>query len=477
LAGQKMSKSWKIEIIILACIDTIALIAAFYLACWLRLESGLLSHSAGIDVLQYQQAFLLSLPLFLIIFYGCHLYDLQEIFYGTAEYVQVIKGMTFATLGLIVVSFVVHSQPLSRSCLLLFWIFGLISVGLARFTIRRIIRPLFRSGIRTERTLIVGASEEAKIIAQTLKETGPLEIVGFLDDFSPVGEKVSGEMMVKGSPEDYERIAREENVSKLILVPGAVSWETYRQITFAATKWNGLDVLVAPGLSGLLSGNLRVSYIGYVPMLRFQPGYTSGLDKILKNFIDLSIGSIVFLFSLPLILAISMILMIQKGRPIFGKHEVLGLNGRSFYTYRFPTGVGIRNQRAFYTAPELDPPVWGGDQLSLQRFLFATGLDKLPQLINVLRGQMSLVGPRAVYFSEVQDYGIWLRNFVGVKPGMTGPWALGDYDLQQEIASTLSYISSWTPWKDIQILLLTLFYVLQKRLTVRSGEPPRGGKK
>jgi lipopolysaccharide/colanic/teichoic acid biosynthesis glycosyltransferase len=465
-----MTKSWKIELLILLWIDTMALAAAFYLAYWLRLESGLLYYGMEIDFFWYQRVFLLSLPLFLILFYGCHLYDPQEIFYGTSEYVQVFKGMAFAVIGLIVVSFTAHSRPLSRSCLLLFWIFGIIFVGLARFAIRRIIRPLFRSGKRSERTLVVGASEEAKSIAQTLKETGRMEIVGFLDDFNPVGEKVCGEIIVKGSPQDYERIAREENVSKLILVPGAVSWETYREISFAATKPNGLDVLVSPRLSG----NLRVSYIGYVPMLRFWPGYTNGLEKMSKILIDLSIGLILFLLSLPIMLFFSVALLLQRGWPIFENREAQGQNGSSFYIHKFRTRGGTGN-RCFLVAPEtLQPPVKYG-RLSLEQVLFATGLDKLPQLVNVLLGQMSLVGPRAIYTSQAQQYNNYFWSILAVKPGMTGPWAIGNRNLQEEIASTLSYIHTWTPWKDLQILLLTLFYLLQKRLTVRSGEPPQEG--
>lgn len=469
-----MTKSLKIEILILPFLDALVLAAAFFFAFWLRLDSGLMHYYSEIDAGSYYRIFLLSLPMFWMLFYGCHLYDSQEIFYGTAEYVHVIKAITFAVLGVIVVSFFLSARPLSRSWLLLFWIFGIVFVGLARFTIRRIVRPIFRSGRRSERTLVIGGSEEAKSIAETLKETGRLEIVGFLDDFMPVGEKISGDITVKGSPEDYDRIARKEGVSKLILVPGAVSWETYRDISFEATKYQGLDVLVAPRLSGLFSGNLRVSYFGYVPMLRFQPGYGGGFDKFVKAFLDFSLGLTLFILSLPLMLLISLLLLLKKGRPIFICYSVLGVQGRPFSSYRFHTMSDERNRRCFHdNGIKSNLPVLKDGKLSVRRILFATGLDKLPQLINILRGQMSLVGPRSIYISETRLYDIWLQNLVTVKPGMIGPWAMsGVIDLQQEIATTLSYIHTWTPSKDLQILCFSLFYLLQNRIVVRTTEGP-----
>lgn len=457
-------------------VDTLAMTAAFFFAFWLRLDSGLLYYAPAIDAGSYYHIFFLSLPLFLILFYGCHLYDLQEIFYGTTEYIQVIKGVTFAVLGVIVVSFFVHSKPLARTWLLLFWIFGMVFIGLGRFVLRRLIRPLFRSGRRSERALVVGASEEAMTMTKTLQETGRLEIVGFLDDFSPVGETIVGNIIVKGAPADYERIAREEGVSKLILVPGAVSWETYREISFEATKWDGLEVLVFPHLSGFFSGNLRVSNIGYVSMLRFQPGYTSGLDRLVKTCLDFSLGSILFIFSVPVMLVFGVRLWLQKGWPIFERHKVLGLHGKTFYTFKFRTGLGAAYRRSFRTAPSDSPkrPPESCKQ-SVERTLFVTGLDKMPQLINVLLGQMSLVGPRTIYQPEAQLYDIWVQNVVAVKPGITGPWAMSEADnLQQEIATTLSYIHTWTPWRDLQILFHTLFYSLQRRLKVQSARGEEG---
>jgi lipopolysaccharide/colanic/teichoic acid biosynthesis glycosyltransferase len=464
--GSTVPRHWKLEIIPLLCIDALMLSAAFILGFWLRLESGLLVYSSAYDVWVYHQVLILSLPLFGVIFYSCRLYEVDEIFFGTSEYVQVIKAMTFAVIAVIVVSFIIHSQPLSRSWLLLFWIFGIFFVCLGRFALRRIIRIFFRSGRLLEPVLIVGGSEEARTITRTLNKSGRFKIVGFLDDFSPVGQKVIGDIKIKGSPQDCERIAREEGVSKLILVPGAVSWDTYQDIFFEATKWRGLEVLVAPRLGGLFNGNLRVCYIGYVPMLIFQPGYSSGMNKFIKYCLDFSLGMIIFLLTLPVLLIIGVSLYSRHGLPIFERHQVLGLHGRTFHAFKFFTGLGT-TRRFFQTAAGTGTADLGGENHWLQRILFTTGLDKLPQLINVLRGQMSLVGPRTIYMVDVQSYGIWLQNLVTVKPGMTGPWAFGQRDIQQEIAMAFSYIHTWTPWKDLQIFCLTFFFLMQKRLMVR----------
>ena len=328
-------------------IDSLALAAAFFVAFWLRIESGLIYYRPEPNIFLYYPIFFLSLPFFLIIFYANHLYDPHDIFYGTFEYIQIIKAMAFGIVGVIVVSFFLH-QPASRGWLIIFWLLGTCFTGVARFSFRRIIRPIFRCGRRSERALVVGASEEASTIAQSLMKTGRMEVVGFLDDFSPMGEEVRDGIVVKGSPQDYERIAREEDVTQLILVPGAVSWETYREILSEAMKWKGLHILVAPRFGGLFSVNLRLSYISYVPMLRFQAGYAGGLDRVVKNFLDLSLGLFIFLLSLPLMFCISILLLLKKGWPIFESHKVLGLQGKPFYSYKFQSGSNKETRRRFH---------------------------------------------------------------------------------------------------------------------------------
>jgi lipopolysaccharide/colanic/teichoic acid biosynthesis glycosyltransferase len=457
--------------LLLPAIDSLALAAAFLLAFWVRIGSGVIFYGAEFNTISYVQIFFCSLPLFLIIFYTIHLYDHHDIFFGTFEYVQVIKGVALGVLGVIVVSFFLHDN-VSRGCLIIFWLLGTIFTGLARFSFRRVIRPLFRSGQQSDRALVLGASEEASAIAQILMKTGRIEVVGFLDDFSPIGEEVRDGIMVKGSPQDYERIAREEGVTQLILVPGAVSWETYREILAEAMKWNGLNILIAPRLSGIFSLNLRVSYISYVPMLRVRFGHAGSLDKFAKTCLDWVLASGLFIFSLPVMLAFSLWLLYRKGWPIYESHLVFGLYGKPFHTYKFRTGLTGTRHRQFISHSRTNISGALTRKLSLERFLLISGLDKMPQLINVLCGQMSLVGPRTIYEEEARSYGIWLPSIMAVKPGMTGPWAITEFrDLEQEISLTLSYIHSWTPWKDIQILIFTLFYLIQKRLGVRTDEP------
>jgi len=453
--------------VFLLLLDTALLASVFYLAYYLRIKSGFFPYASGPDTASYFQLYFYSLPVLLTIFYFCNLYDPHELLYGTAEYVQVIKGVGFGVLGIISTSFLVHGPSPSRGWLLLFWLSGTLLVGIGRFAARRILRPIMRSGGRSERVMIVGANEEATAITRHLLKTGHLEVVGFLDDFSPVGEEVLNGLKIKGSPVDFEEIARKEGVTKVILVPGAVSWETTREIFSTATKGNGITILVAPGLSEHFSVSLRVSYVGYVPFLRFRPGYTSGLNSVFKGMIDCSLALIILLLFSPLILVWSAWIWRRRGRPIFESQEILGRYGRPIFLYRFPL-LGVRiAHRSFYTSGEqLTPPTQESFSI-LQGILIRTGMDRLPNFINVLKGQISLVGPRPLRPEEIQKYGIWQPNLLSVKPGMTGPWAIEKVDnLQQEVSATLSYIQTWTPWKDIQIFILTVFYLFQRGLKV-----------
>lgn len=391
-----------------------------------------------------------------IIFYSNHLYEPHELFFGTAEYIQAIKGVSYGVLSIIAVSFF-QRPTASRGWLLLFWILAIYFVNLGRFVFRRIIRRRFRASLGRERVLIVGANEEARMIALKLIDTRFMEVVGFLDEFNPVDEEVLEGITIKGSPQDYERIAHEEGATQMILVSDAVSWESCRDILGAPMKRNGLKIYAALGFNELYNASLRVSHVGYVPLLNFQPGYSSGFARFVKACVDWSSGALLFSLCFPATFFLGLWVFVSQGRYIFEGHEVIGRYGKPFTSYKFRTGCTKAGNRYVRLGSNNQPEAAGAKISWFQRFVIQTGLVSMPQLLNVIMGRMSMVGPRPVRKEDANDYGVGLPGLLAVKPGIIGPWATQHEDnLRDEIPMTLAYIHSWTPWKDLQIFIQTL---------------------
>jgi len=201
---------------------------------------------------------------------------------------------------------------------------------------------------------------------------------------------------------------------------------------------------------------VKVDHSTFVPLLTVERVRITGIDAVLKNLLDYGLGLVTFVLTLPIVAVIALAVWKVQGRPILDRHLVHGLGGKAFFTLKFRTGLLGRARRSL--AHQLPAKLEEAPYVTrLGTFLFRTGLDKLPQLLNVLGGKMSLVGPRAISDTNSAAYGPWLFSMLTVKPGMTGPWAVNRVPtLQDEIRSTLYYIRNWTIWLDFQILFWTL---------------------
>jgi lipopolysaccharide/colanic/teichoic acid biosynthesis glycosyltransferase len=156
--------------------------------------------------------------------------------------------------------------------------------------------------------------------------------------------------------------------------------------------------------------------------------------------------------------------------PVLHRRRVLGVGGRSFNAYKFRTMV-VNASEVLEQSPTLRAAFEEGYKLKVDprvtrvgRILRRTSLDELPQLINVLRGEMSLVGPRMIAPDEAVRYGQWQRNLLTVKPGITGPWQVagrGDLSYEQRVALSMHYIRNYTFWLDLAILVRTVRIVLK----------------
>ena len=376
------------------------------------------------------------------------LYTPARLLGGTEEYAAVVKTNTFGIVGLIIISFMLDPfHPLARGWFVLAWVLSIVLMGGARFLFRRVIFGLRRYGLFIERAVIAGVNDQGQAIAAQLGTDGGWHIVGFLDDYLPVGTKVGDDLRVLGSPVAVETIAHEHNVSQVIVIANALTWESFQHIIRdAGGPSNGYQVALSPGFYELLTTNVQVSHRAFVPLLTIDRMRITGVDAWLKLGLDyiLSIALITMLSRL-MGLVVLLLRLRRQGNAIQG-HPVLGRTRRYFSTLKFRSGLGAGS--------------------TLERWLYVTGLDKLPQLFNVLSGNMSLVGPRTVPDMCEKAYAGWLPNLLTVKPGIVGPWVMlsrSNVSLEEEMRLNMHYIRNWTIWLDLQILFKSALLALSGR--------------
>ena len=469
-------KERRIVVASLVLLDTLAVILALVLAYYLRFG---LDQPRKFDA--YMRMTALAVPTFLAIFAYSRLYDTHLLFGGPQEYANVVKACTFGVVALTMLSFWESGGLMSRAWLLIAWILSFLLVATGRFFFRRVIFFLRRQDLFVSRALVVGANEQAKIIVRQLhasKERG-VRVVGFLDDFLPPGTAVMDGLEVLGSPTELERVAKEYGVGGAVVMPDALAWESFQEIIReAASRRTGLEIKLSPGFYEILTTGVKVDPTTYVPLLTVQRVRITGLDALLKNLLDFGLGFVLLVLLSPVMGVISLALWMRgrpapgngsPGAPILDRYPVLGLGSRTFETLKFHTGL-LGSIRRSLVEPLPANLMDTRGVTPLGAFLFRTGLDKLPQLFNVLRGQMSLVGPRTISDRDRSPYGPWLFSMLTVKPGMTGPWAVRRAPaLGDEIRLTLYYIRNWTIWVDMQLLYRTATRVLHWQLRGRSA--------
>jgi len=448
----------------LVLLDGLVISLALALAYYLRVASGLLPYYGPPDPLAYARNVLFFMPVWFLICALFRLYDPDYLLGGPQEYAQAVKACTFSVVGLTVLSFWERGDLFSRGWLLLSWALSTILVVGARFLFRRVIFRLRRRGLFTSRALVVGVSEQAKAIAEQLG--ADVEIVGFVDDYLPPGSRVMGDLRVLGSPTELARLAKEAGARELIVVPSALAWESFQEIMRSTTSTlDSFDVKLSPGFYEILTTGVKITHKAFVPLLTVERVRITGIDALVKALLDYGLGTLLLAVSAPLMSLIALAIVLADGRPVVERHRVHGLRGRIFGTIKFRTGL-LGTARRRLVRPILgdlgDNP--GHNTSGLGLFLYRTGLDKLPQLFNVLAGQMSLVGPRTISVGSEDRYGQWLPSLLTVKPGMTGPWAVANCPrLEDEIRLTIYYIRNWNIWLDFQIIFQTVRRMLWRR--------------
>ena len=449
------------------------LVLAFALAYVVRFEA--LPYYHDFTPREYVLLVALIVPAWLILLGLFRLYDPHLLFGGIQEYARVFNAVVFGTVGLVVLGFFAgDSLTISRGWLLLASTVAYFLVAGARFWVRRSVYELRKRGRLLSPALIIGANQEARALAEQLQvwSTSGLRLVGCVATGGS-GEAPEGPgCRPLGQLADLDRLVTEHEIEELIVAPTALSRDQLVGIFRNYGVNTGVNLRLSSGLFEVMTTGLAVKELAYVPLISVRQARIRGLDAVLKRALDCALTVPGLILFSPLFLVIAVAVKRDSSGPVIHRRRVVGVGAREFDAFKFRTMVANGDQ-ILDANPQLRDKLASEGKLkddprvtclgnTLRRF----SLDELPQLVNVLRGEMSLVGPRMISPPEMAEYGQWGMNLLTVKPGMTGLWQVSgraDVAYDERVRLDMHYIRNWTIWLDLQLLMRTIPVVLRRK--------------
>ena len=423
--------------------------------------------------------------LLLIIILWYALFSLFNLYasYRKRSYAQIFWNMVMAVCtGMIVITFYMFVFKIERVSRIMMGLFFLLNIGLLAFCKWIIYETLIHSSqkeFNIRNLLIIGYKERAKDVIDIIEKNASAgyKILGCLDvNKNTITKEVKNGVCVIGTVDNLENILREEVVDELIFaMPLKEISDVVKYIVLA--KEMGIMIRIIP--DWYLYNIMYLPEIGHIdfepflklPTMVLTVTQTKHEELVIKNALDYIFASIISILTIPLFLVIICAIKLSSKGPIFFKQERYGLNGRIFLLYKFRTMVAgaEARQQELEALNETDGPTFKIKKDPriipfVGTLLRKTSLDELPQLINVLKGEMSLIGPRPPIPAEVKKYEIWQIRRLSMKPGMTGLWQCtprrNDVSFEDWVKMDLSYIDNWSLWLDFKILLKTAKVVL-----------------
>jgi exopolysaccharide biosynthesis polyprenyl glycosylphosphotransferase len=458
-------------------LDSVLVFAAFGIAFYLRYEWQILrpvldpSRREFLPYLPYAAFYALML---LVNYQSNGLYKQVRGRTWLEEVALIGNGVTNATVILLAVYFAL--QPLVTSRLMLAYVAGT-SLGLLAIArlIRRMVLAHFRAkGVGVQRVVIVGMGEVGQAVLRTLVSRQELgyKVVGYLDDNPERGAVDLGRVSGLGKIDNLDNVLLAHGIDLVIIT---LRWEFYDTITAVArTARNAnIDVRVVPDILQLNLRQVQVENLDGIPLLGIgSVPELKGATRILKRALDIVLVILAAPAWLLFYACIAIAIKLEDGGPVLYKTRRIGEHGREFEMFKFRSMIpdADRYRQQLIETYEQDPrhPKIVDDPriTKVGKFIRRTSLDELPNLFNVLRGEMSLVGPRPPLPDEVALYEQWHRARLQTIPGLTGLWQVSgrsEVPFDEMVLMDIYYIENWSVLFDIQILFMTIPKVLMRR--------------
>ncbi len=381
------------------------------------------------------------------------------------EFLNIFKTSTITVFLLIVITFFYRTYSYSRAVMIFFWITTIFALFISRGLTRQLLRWLRKKGFNLRHVLIIGANELGKKVLEKIKEnpwTG-FKVVGFIRESSPEDPVFYPEYIdnvnVLGGIESINKEIRDAGVDQVFI---ALPLEAHRDLekVLRSLEEEVVDIRVIPDFFQFMTLNSGIEDLDGLPVINLSESPLYGWNRVIKRLADITFSLFILLIFSPVMLVISVLIKLTSEGPVFYKQKRLGLGGEVFDMLKF---------RSMKVDAEKDTgPVWASKDdervTGIGKFLRRYSFDEIPQFINVLKGDMSIVGPRPERPVFIEGFKKKVPKYMlrhKMKAGITG-WAQvngwrGNTSLEKRLDHDLFYIENWSLAFDMKIMWLTFW--------------------
>ena len=442
---------------------------------------------------------LLFVPVVKVIALGRYgLYRLRGEFSFSGDLVKVFKASTIALMVLVLIAFLFRQGfsyrdgkitaidfSYSRLVFIYDWVGSIVLFGLTRSLVR-LMQVLYRSNERNLiPTIVVGCGEMAQVCISEMAQKPRLgyKLMGVVtarvnEQAGPVQKRG---VRLLGSFESLPDLVKRYGIEEVLITDTRINPRKMFEVLMECGRNHHIKYRVVPNLFDCLPGKTEIATIGTLPMIKLYEEPLRGPRRALKRGMDVAVALLMILFTWPFWLVLAILIKLESRGPILLKQERVGMDGKMFLMIKFRSmkdGADDRAHRDLMrrmingedaNQGSSDEPIYGKvkDDPRMTRignWMRRYSIDELPQVINVLFGQMSIVGPRPPLPYEVRHYKDWHRTRFHVKPGITGLWQVSGRNrlhFEEMVRLDIFYIENWSPWLDAKIMLKTLPVMLK----------------
>jgi Undecaprenyl-phosphate glucose phosphotransferase len=446
--------------------DAICIVAAYFIAYQIRFLSPfdkIIPVTYGIpDISGYLFFALVTIPIWIIVFQASKMYRLNRNVFIFDEFFVIIKCVTISMLLSIGVIFFFRDFPYSRIVFLILWIVSIFLITVCRYFLLKFEKSLYNRNIGVKIVAVLGDNEMANNIYEKFSKDkfAGFNIVGYISKNKSVVDQQGKRYL--GDYNSINDIIEEHNLEKILI---SLGYEESEDLYAIMSKCEGINIefLSIPHYFGIITNKLKVEEIDGIPFMKLKSIPINIWNSITKRLFDIIFSLIFLIISSPIFLIISVLIKLDSKGNIFYKQERIGLDGKKFMLIKFRS----MNTDAEKSGPKLTST---NDEryTRIGKYLRKFSVDELPQFLNVLKGEMSIVGPRPEREYFINQFKDSLQRYLErhrVKTGITG-WAQvngfrgSNTSLQTRINYDIYYIENWSLVFDMKIIIKTLKEVL-----------------